>query len=588
MKRSRLLWRIYLYFLLATLAVLAVTTGYTVRSLRRFHEEQVTRDLVVRAQVIAHDVARYSLKSDAVAMDRLCKELGSLTSTRITVILPTGLVLGDSDEQPTRMDNHAGRPEIVEAFAGKTGQSSRFSNTLKRTLKYVAWPVRRDGVIVAVVRVSQPLDEIRWTRRIISRQIFLGGLSAAIFFSIVAFYLSQRITRPLEEMHHVAERLANGDLNAQMLVPTNDEVGDLARMLNQMASQLRERMDTITRQQVEQDAVLTCMAEGVLAVDLDGRVLYLNDAAARLLDVTREEMCGRSVQESVRNHELQEFILSTLTNPEPSESEIVLLGVDERYVQLHGTPLTDPAGQHLGGLVVVNDITRLKHLETVRSDFVANVSHELKTPITALKGCVETLSDDPPPDPENASRFMSMMSRHADRLEAIVEDLLGLSRIEFEFEKGRVTCEKGSISDVVQHTAQAFARQAEAKHISLIVSCSPELSARINAPLLEQAVGNLLDNAIKYSGEKTNVSISAKQVGKGINIQVSDQGCGIERQYLTRIFERFYRVDKARSRSLGGTGLGLAIVKHIALVHQGQVTVESKPGLGTTFTLQLP
>lgn len=588
MRQSRLLWRIYVYFLLATLAALAVSTGYAVRSLRRFQEEQVATDLAATARLIAHEIPHHALDESVSEIDRLCKDLGPLADKRMTVILPSGLVVGDSDEDPARMDNHANRPEIAEAFRGTTGESARFSDTLKRTLKYVAVPVQRNGRIVAVVRVSQPLAEIEWTRRIFSRQILLGGLSTAVLFAAVALFLSRRITQPLEEMRRVAARLAGGDLEARMSVRTSDEVGELARTLNEMAAQLSDRMDTITRQQVEQNAVLTCMVEGVLAIDSDGRILYVNDAAGRLLGVLPEQARGRTVQETVRHPDVQNFIIATPRGINTSETQIVMRGLDERHVQLHGAPLTDPGGQQIGGLVVINDITRLKRLESVRSEFVANVSHELKTPITALKGCVETLSEDTPLEPDDADRFLDMMTRHVRRLEAIVRDLLSLSRLEFEVERGEVPCERGPIRDVIRRAVQSVADRAQAKKISFTVTCPDKLSALINGALLEQAVANLADNAVKYSDEGTAVTVEAKDEGDEIVIRVADEGPGIESKHLPRLFERFYRVDRARSRALGGTGLGLSIVKHIALAHEGNVTVESVLGQGTTFTLHLP
>ena len=389
-------------------------------------------------------------------------------------------------------------------------------------------------------------------------------------------------------MRRIAERLAKGDLSARVAVATNDEIGALARTINDMAAQLGDRMDTIVRQHVEQDAMLACMVEGVLAVDVEGRILYLNEALGRLLDIKPEKARGRSVQEAVRHHEVQDFVEATLTNAGPSEAELLVRGVAERHLQLHGTPLAEPDEQRIGGLVVVNDITRLKRLERVRSDFVANVSHELKTPITALKGCVETLSGKTPPAPDDATRFTAMMSRHVCRLEAIVEDLLSLSRIEFESAREQVHRDRVSIEEVLQRVSRTFTQAAEAKSITLNVKCSEDLSAPVNSPLLEQAIGNLVDNAIKYSDEGTCVSVASRQDGNQIVIDVADQGPGIEKKHLSRVFERFYRVDTARSRALGGTGLGLSIVKHIALAHQGNVTVESTLGRGTTFSLRLP
>lgn len=589
MRKGRLLWRVYLYFLVATLAALAVTTWFAVRSLRQFHEGQVADELLVRAKFIARELDKKAIDGDADTIDRNCKELGALVGTRVTVIKPDGLVIGDSDRDPHRMDNHANRPEITAAFRGDTGESERLSDTLKRTLKYVAIPVESDGTIVAVVRVSRPLTEILWTRSIISRQLLLGGMATAVLFAAVALYLSRRITHPLEEMRRTAQRLADGDLDSRVAVVTNDELGALAGTLNQMASQLSDRMDTIVRQQVEQHAVLTSMMEGVLAVSPEGSILYVNDAAAQLLDIKKDKSKGRSVQESVRHHGLQQFIMATLTDSESSEAEItVMRGIDDRQVQLHGAPLTDPGGLRMGSLIVMNDITRLKRLETVRRDFVANVSHELKTPLTALKGCVETLTSETPPAPEDQSRFMAMMTRQIGRLEAILEDLLSLSRIEFEVDQGQVERISTPVGDIVRRVVTSLERRAKAKDIELVVDCPGSISARVNAALLEQAIGNLVDNAVKYSGEKTLVRVSVEQEADGIAIRVEDQGPGIAKEHLPRIFERFYRVDRARSRELGGTGLGLSIVKHIVLAHHGNVTVDSTLGRGTTFTLHMP
>jgi len=586
MRQQRILWRIYLYFLGATLAALAVTTWFSVRSLRTFHQEQVGQDLEVRARLVAKDLEGDGLDRSAAEIDQLCKELGPLMNSRVTVILAGGKVVGDSGSQPEQMGNHATRPEIAIAFRGDVGQSSRFSDTLKRTLKYVAIPVTRNGSIVAVVRVSRPLAEIRWTRRVSYQQILLGGLCTALLFAGIALHFSRRITQPLEMMRRGAQRLAAGDLDARLPVTRPDELGALAEALNSMAVQLGERIETIGRQQVEQQAVLSCMVEGVLAIDPEGRVLYINEAASRLLDVTPTQAQGRILPEVVRHSELQRFSSATLTTGELSEEEIVMRGTEEHHVQLHGAPLTDQGGTQIGGLVVMHDITRLKRLEQMRSDFVANVSHELKTPMTALKGCVETLSDRAaPPDSETTARFVAMMARHVLRLEAISEDLLSLSRIEFEVEQGELARERSAIQEVIQRAVQPFLSSAAAKRIVLTIDCPAELNAAVNEPLLEQAIGNLIDNAIKYSGGGTTIRLTAAQEADRVAIRVSDEGPGIEAQHHPRIFERFYRIDRARSRALGGTGLGLSIVKHIALAHHGNVTVESRPGHGSTFTL---
>ncbi len=584
----RLLWRIYLYFFICTLAALAATAWYANVSLRRFYQQQVAGELMTRANVLAHELGAGSLENAGIQVDRQCKEFGRLTQTRLTVVLPDGTVIGDSDDEPKVMENHGRRPEIETALAGRPGESVRFSDTTRRTMMYLAIPVKRDGAIVAVARASLPLSVIDWTLHSVYRHVALGGAMVALLFGVIAFFLARRISRPMEDMRRTTERLARGDLGARAALPPGDEMASLARTLNQMAGQLGERMETITRQRDQQKAVFASMIEGVLAVDGDGRILDLNAAAGRLLELAPEQALGRSIQETVRNPSLQTFMADTLSAAGPLEAEIVLYGKDERVLHVHGTALADSAGEKLGALIVFNDVTRMRRLETVRQDFVANVSHELKTPITALKGCVETLSERRERTPEENERFMAMMGRQADRLSSIVEDLLSLSRIEHDAQHQRIPLESGPVGDVLRRAVQAFAGAAQAKRILVAQECPEEIMAPINAPLLEQAVGNLIDNAIKYSGEGSRIVVSGISADGEIVIRVADQGPGIEKKHWARLFERFYRVDQARSRALGGTGLGLAIVKHIVLAHRGAVSVESIPGQGSAFTIRIP
>jgi two-component system phosphate regulon sensor histidine kinase PhoR len=587
MRRKGLFWRIYLYFLVITAGVVVGAAWYGARVLRQFHQEQAAADLQARAQIMARELS-LPLDGDAAALDRLCKDLGRRTLSRITVVLPNGRVIADSDEDPAVMDNHAKRPEIAAALAGKIAQSIRYSDTLRRNLMYLAVPLRQNGVIAGVVRTSMPLAQIDEPLVTLLRHVALAGAGVAAAFLLLALYLSRRITRPLMHMRQAAEQFAEGDLTARIPVPDTVELAVLARTMNEMAVQLNDRLRTIAVQSNEQNAVFDSMVEGVVAVDRKERILHINPAAARLLGVTPEATQGRHILEVVRNIELQEFLGQTLTADGLMEREIVLRGDNEQFIQLHGTALKDAAGAPIGVLAVMNDITRLKRLENVRRDFVANVSHELKTPLTTIKGCVETLSAGALRDPEQSVRFLEMMSRHVDRLELMVDDLLALSRIEHDGERGRIVLAPGAIRDVLTRVQQTFAARAEAKAVAVIVECPEALQAPIDAALLEQAVGNLLDNAIKYSPERTRISVTAAGIEGAVEIRVADQGPGIEKPHLDRIFERFYRVDPARARALGGTGLGLAIVKHIALAHRGSVTVESAPGRGSVFILRLP
>jgi len=528
------------------------------------------------------------LNRDVVTLTQLVNDLGRLSLSRITIILPDGKVVADSAENPATMENHRDRPEIREAMAGQTGQSLRYSDTLRRRLMYLAIPVWQNGAVAGVVRVSLPLTVIDDALKSLHVSMVLGGLVVAGLFALLALALSRRITRPLEYMRQASEQFAKGELNARIPVPDTEEMGALAQTMNQMAGQLHERVRSMVLQHNEQRAVLANMVEGVLAVDTSERVLHINPAACQLLGMKPGEGRGRHILETVRNIELQEFLEATLSTSDPTEREIVLRGTTERFIQLHGAALKDADGKNIGALVVMNDITRLKRLETMRRDFVANVSHELKTPITTLKGCVETLSGGAVNQPGEAMRFLDMMERHVNRLELMVEDLLALSRLEFESERGEIALEKGSVHDVIARAVQSFSKRAEAKGILLVMDCPDSLQTLINAPLLEQAVGNFLDNAIKYSSEETRITVTGALVKDFVEIRVADQGPGIEKKHWERIFERFYRVDQARSRAMGGTGLGLAIVKHIAIAHHGNVSMESVPGHGSTFILRLP
>jgi two-component system phosphate regulon sensor histidine kinase PhoR len=331
------------------------------------------------------------------------------------------------------------------------------------------------------------------------------------------------------------------------------------------------------------------MVEGVLAVDAAERLITINKAAATFFEVDPEFSIGKIIQEVIRNTDLQEFIGTVLSRQITQEKEITFFsGGEELFIRATGTILLDTNDRSVGVVVVLNDITRLRRLENMRREFVANVSHELKTPVTSIKGYIETLLEGAKDEPDTAMQFLQVAARQTDRLNAIIEDLLSLSRIEQEAEADTVKMEKTNILKVLQSAVQTCRVKAEAKNIKIELDCHEDLSAPVNAPLLEQAIVNLVDNALKYSDADSEVAIKVSQSSREISITVIDHGRGITREHLPRLFERFYRVDKDRSREIGGTGLGLAIVKHIALAHQGRVNVESKLGQGSKFLIHIP
>jgi two-component system phosphate regulon sensor histidine kinase PhoR len=588
MRKRRLFWQLYPSYLVITLASLLAVTLYASGALRRFHLEQTKLDLRCRARLIEDEVKLRLTAGQMDAVDALCKELGARSSTRITVILPSGEVVGDSEEWPANMDNHSDRAEIIGAMAGRTGSSQRFSYTLGQEMAYVAIPVEHNDTILGVVRTSLPLTSINRALTAIYWRIALAGVVVALLAAGISVVISRRISRPLEQIKRGAERFAQGDLSHKLPDVDSQEIAALAVTMNQMAAQLDERIRTAVQERNEREAMLSSMVEGVLAVDCDQRVLSLNPACGRLFGVDARECQGRSLQEIARSPELHHLVTQVLSTGGSANDEIVFYGDEERVLRGQGTVLCAADGGAIGALIVLHDVTRIQRLENVRRDFVANVSHELKTPITSIKGYVETLLDGTVHSLDDVDRFLGIISAQANRLNAIIDDLLTLSQIEQEADRAEIALERVPVRDVLEAAIAASASRAEENRIRLDLSCADELEAQINAQLLEQAVTNLIDNACKYSPPGASVEVEAARVGPEVVIRVRDRGCGIERQHLDRIFERFYRVDKARSRKLGGTGLGLAIVKHIAQAHGGRATVESTPGQGSTFSICLP
>ena len=475
MTRRRLLWEIFPITLAAVVLALAAITVYALRSFDGFFREQTRAELEAVAKLAGQMVAAEPSLADGRRIDALCKEAGRGSERRITVILPSGTVAGDSEEEPAAMKSHADREEVKAALSGKTGVATRRSQTLGRDMIYVAVPVSRGGEIVAAVRAAMPARALSDLLHALDLRVALEALAVALVAGIILLVLSRRLIRPLEEIRRGADRFRDGDLSWRVRVRGPAEVRALAETMNKMASELAARIE------------------------------------------------------------------------------------------------------------------RLRQLEEMRSEFVANVSHELKTPVTSIRGFAETLRDGAEADPKLAKQYLGIIAAQAARLSSIIEDLLQLSRIEQEMRGGsaieRARCE---IRPVVEAAIGMLSAQAQEKGMRIELSCEDGLFAEMNAHLMEQAVANLVDNAIKYSDEGTAVGVKTRSEGGMVKIDVSDEGPGIPPEHRARIFERFYRIDKGRSRKLGGTGLGLAIVKHIAGLHGGSVSVESEAGKGSTFTISLP
>ncbi len=588
MFKKSLLWQLYPVYLSITVAALFIITLYLSRLLPDFYYDQVADDLRARARLIEQQILPSLQANDFQELDAAAKKLGVGSFTRITIILLDGQVIADSDENPVIMENHGNRPEFREALEKGIGRSVRFSSTLGKSMMYLAVPIQEQGRILAVIRTSIPVTAVDENLKNIYHKIVLSVVIVAICAAGINLVISRKISRPIEQMKESAQRFACGQFELRVPIPKQIELAELAHALNEMARQLQDRINTITRQRNEVEAILSSMIEGVLAVDIKNRIVSINRAAAKFLDIDPTEAKDRTIEEVVHNPDFQEFIQGILNEKDAHQTEVVLPGPKDRIVRLDGATLTDNNGDKSGAVVVISDMTRMRRLEDVRRDFVANVSHELRTPITSIKGFAETLLEGAFKEPEKAERFLQIIAKHTDRLNAIVEDLLSLSSLEEGTQTRKITFEKAPIRPVLKSVVSMSTIKAEEKEITVELDCDEGIEARINTVLLEQAILNLVDNAIKYSEPKSQVRIEVHTTNQMITIAVRDTGCGIDKKHQHRIFERFYVVDKSRSRKLGGTGLGLAIVKHIAEVHGGYVTLESTPGIGSTFTVQLP
>lgn len=586
MARRRLITYLYPSYMLIAVVTVVTLGWYAAKSLEGFHLKQTSEDLEARAILISEQINRLD-EIDPHSLNQLVRELGSATNTRITIIATDGLVLGDSEEKPEIMDNHADRPEVIQALSGQMGSSIRFSHTLGQDMMYVAIPLRMHGKLEGVVRTSLPLTRLYQVVTQFRGRIVLVGLLIIVLTGVVSYAVSRRLSRPLEEMKRGAEKFAAGDFQGRLSVPSTEELGSLAESLNKMARQMDRRMRTITQQRNEREAMLSSMVEGVLAVDTSERIMRVNQAAARLFDLDPDNAPGRPIQEVIRHVGLQQLIQQVLSGSDTIEAELTVHSGRKTTLQTTGTILQDASGLHIGALIVMNDISRLKHLESMRREFVANVSHELKTPITAIKGFAEILLSDELHEPEKMDKFLNIIACQTDRLNAIIDDLLVLARIEQHEAETQLELEHTRLFPILESAAHSYRPAAAAKGMEIILQGQDKLQANVNVTLLEQAVANLIDNAVKYGNQGGKVDVTVEQEN-GITIRVADDGPGIAAAHLPHIFTRFYRIDKGRSRSQGGTGLGLAIVKHIALAHGGSVDVESAPGVGSTFSICLP
>lgn len=522
-------------------------------------------------------------------LDHFVKRIGAAEDFRISIITSKGKVVAGSQEDLPDPADLLSKTEVQRALKGRFSTGTRMDYVGKETYTYIAAPAKRNDTVLAVVRIAFPESKFRDQLKGLKRIMIVVAFFLAIFCTIVCLFFEKWITEPVSDMTSAARHFASGDLLHRVDGGSISELLALATAMNRMAESLHQRIQDITGQRNELETVLTGMIEAVLVLDENQIIKKINLACAKLFGVKPDQAEGKTVIEAIRNSDLHGFVKRTIESPTPLEEELRIIGDNDLRIQAHGSSLMDQDGAFKGIVVVLNDITNIKKLETIRQDFVANVSHELKTPITSIKGFLETLKDGALEDRDNARRFLDIMGNQTDRLSMIIEDLLSLSRIEQDEKKSAIKLTPQKIKDVMVGVVKAFQETASQKQMDFELQCDDDhIEAPINATLLEQALMNLVDNAIKYSEPGKKIQLRLGRIEDEVVISVMDQGCGISKDHIDRIFERFYCVDKARSRKIGGTGLGLAIVKHIVRAHKARIEVTSSLGSGATFSIFLP
>jgi two-component system phosphate regulon sensor histidine kinase PhoR len=578
--------------LFSYVAIILIAFGFTAFFLDKQLENHSLQDLknsiITQARLIENQIPPESLKKENTAnLEALVKGLSLRNDSRITIIDNQGRVLADSGlsrGEVINIENHASRPEVKTALMGLTGDNIRYSATLKIDMLYVALPIRAKEGIAGIIRLALPVGNVQSMMSAIRKTIVLNIFLALCLALILAYVLITSITRPLNKIINASRRFAEGDFSQRVYYDSRDEIGELASTLNRMAQDMENKIKEIEAQNQQLKTIFQNMVEGIIVTDKSGGIVSVNQAIEEIFSIASRKAKGRPFLEVIRNTDMAEIIRVVLEEKRFFSSELALVYPVQKVFQVNASPLFEKDRIN-GCLLVIHDISEVRRLENIRRDFVANVSHELKTPLTSIKGFVETLLEGALEDKENNRSFLKIIQGHAERLDSLVNDLLALSGLESK----EMVLAKEEISPAheLDEIIAWFSSLAKKKGIAIENELSPDIRLKADKGRIRQVFTNLLDNAVKFNKEKGSVRIYAEETGGKIKISVEDSGIGIPAKDIPRIFERFYRVDKARSRELGGTGLGLSIVKHIVELHGGSVGVESTEGIGSKFWFTL-
>lgn len=580
---SRFLWQIW-GVLGFTLIISTLVFGFFVADqVERDALNRVEQNLLNQALALTPTMTGYLENQTQLGPEEVNRLTPGITA-RITLIDGAGVVLADNKSHPEDMDNHAERPEVVISRASSYGVSQRYSDTLNLSMLYLAIQIRSVSGMHGYLRLAVPLTVIEEQMNALQIRILVSAAAVGLLFLLIGYFLAYRVTNPIATMTELARKVAKGEYHLRLPTDRKDEIGQLSLVINELALGAQERIDELTNNRNRLAAVLAGLTEGVIAVDLSQRVLHVNDSAIAMLGLGSEQVLNKSFDELPTIKEIKQAVATAVVQ---GTNVVSTVSFGSRTIECSCVLMSPESEEGAGAILVLEDVTERLRLEKVRSDFVANASHELKTPISAIRGLAETIIDDPQMPKDVFSRFIERIRQQTIRLDRIVQDLLALSRFDSADREKNITLI--DLAGLLRQVFNAKTYDASDAGVSLELDLQvEELEVLGESEALNQLVTNLVDNAVKYSGENGRVVLRLLRLGSMARIEVEDNGIGISKDETQRIFERFYRVDRARSRDVGGTGLGLSIVKHIAQSHKGSVSVDSQLGKGSTFCVQIP
>lgn len=594
--------RIVKYTIFLVIIAIAITGIFTSALARYFYKYEVQSNLENSVVLISHQIKETVSSNQTLDYDKIAKDYAKLLNgkpltndsfsffTRVTIIDFKGKVLGESDSDINKMENHLDRKEIKEAIGGKLGTDQRFSETLKVNYLYVAMAVREQNVIV---RVSIPLYQISAINKAFFFYTVIGILVGLLLTIMISIKLSKIMTEPVQQLITTSKEISGGNYKKRVDIEAKDEIGQLASTFNEMADKLDETLSGIIDKNLRVDTVINSMRDGIIAIDANYKILIINTFACNIFGVKHGPgIIGKNLIEITRNSKVNSLLIDTIKNNNAMTDEIIMFSPTtstDKIFKIYTNPIRNAdseKGVNSGGVITLHDVTSVKKLEQIRTEFVSNVTHELKTPLTSIRGFVETLKSGAIEDTAVALKFLDIIDIEAERLYILINDILQLSEIEGMRKDDNIL--QNNLADIIGEVVLILQASADKKDVRLQVDVEPNIIIMVNKNRIKQMLINLVDNAIKYNVENGCVFIKASKANGKTMISVKDTGIGISEIHHSRIFERFYRVDKGRSRNMGGTGLGLSIVKHIVNLYSGDIRVISESGQGTEFIIQLP